>query len=199
MSSQVWHKIVFGSNYSSKKIDKKFIFYFVINTENMIFIPWSFHEWWHDHHHVSPWSWYDHGNIMAWQSCFSNPWLLYLIRSVLCYLYLHLNVLAAQLCNGSAIFWRNLCLLTLIYWLKVQPYCSVLFRPLNNRLRSPADFVKPGRALKQSPYFKNRRNGCENGEILERNCSNDQKIGLDSVSPNDRKFKPEEIAFSITI
>ena len=28
---------------------------------------------WHDQGHVSPKSWYDHGEIMAWQPCCSNP------------------------------------------------------------------------------------------------------------------------------
>ena len=30
--------------------------------ENMLIIAWSGHEWWHNHDHISPWSWHDsHG------------------------------------------------------------------------------------------------------------------------------------------
>ena len=28
---------------------------------------------WHDHDHVSPWSWWDQGKIMSWHPCFSKP------------------------------------------------------------------------------------------------------------------------------
>ena len=36
---------------------------------NMATMPSS----WHDHDHISAWSWYDQGRIMVWQLCFPTP------------------------------------------------------------------------------------------------------------------------------